>query len=167
VTASTPYSASLAKGTVIDWQPRTPTPHGTNVLLTVSAGPQPINVPDLRTLTYAQAKATLDGLGLPSTEAQVFDDTAPVGSVASTSPGQGSVPPGTTITINVSQGPKIVTVPDVTGDRIDQATAALTALGLQVGSQFGPSRSTRVIDTDPAPNSRVPHGSVINLYVGR
>jgi serine/threonine-protein kinase len=167
VTGSSPYSGSAPKGQVEDWEPRTSIRHGSDVVLTVSAGPQPIPLPDFHNVPYAQAKATLDALALPSTEAMVFDDTVPSGSVVSTSPTPGDVPPGTTITVNVSQGPQTVTVPDVTGDSIDEATSALGAVGLQVGQQFGPSKSSRVFLTDPLPGSRLPHGSAVNLYVGR
>jgi eukaryotic-like serine/threonine-protein kinase len=167
IIGGTPYSAVVPKGQVESWEPQTSIRHGSDVVLTVSAGPEPIPLPDVHNLAYGQAKAQLDGLGLPSTEAMVFDDTVPIGSVVSTSPEPGDVPPGTTITINVSQGPQIVTLPDVTGDTINQAAAALAAVGLQVGQRFGPSKATRVVLTDPLPGSRLNHGAAVDLYVGR
>jgi serine/threonine-protein kinase len=119
-------------------------------------------------MSYANAKAILDGLGLPSTQSQVYNDTVPVGNVVNTLPGPGPVAPGTTITVNVSKGPQIVTVPDVTnGMSVAQATAALQAAGLQVGNIYGPSKGTHVLDTQPAAGSRVPHGSSVDLFVGR
>ena len=137
------------------------------MVLTVSNGPQPIPLPDVHGETYAQAKAALAALGLPSTQAQVFDDTTPIGSVVSTTPGPGDVPPGTTVTVNVSQGPKIVVVPDVSGETIAQAIADLSAKGLQPGAQYGPPKARHVYLTDPAAGSSIPHGSTVNLYTGR
>jgi serine/threonine-protein kinase len=167
VSGNSPYSDTVPNGQVMDWEPRGSIRHGSDVVLTVSKGRQPIPLPDLRNLPYAQAKATLDGLALPSAETMVFNDTVPIGSVVSTTPPAGDVPPGSTVAVSVSQGPEIVTVPDVTGDSIAQATSALAAVGLQVGQQFGPSKSKRVVLTDPLPGSHISHGSAVNLYVGR
>jgi serine/threonine-protein kinase len=69
--------------------------------------------------------------------------------------------------VNVSQGPQIVTVPDVTGETIAQASQALAAVGLQVGSIYGPPKADRVLATSPAPHSRIAHGRTVDLYTGR
>ena len=167
VAGATPYSDTFKAGTVLDWEPRGTQPHGTQVVLTISNGRRPVTVPNLGGDTYDQAKSALEALGLPSTQAQVFDDTTAIGLVVSTTPGPGDVAPGTSVTINVSQGPKIVVVPDVSGETITQAIADLTAKGLQAGAQYGPPRAKHVYLTDPAAGSSLPHGSTVNLYTGR
>ena len=164
----TPYSDTVAKDQVMDFSPKGDLEKGATVTLIVSNGVRPIQLSDLSNMSYANAKAILDGLGLPSTQSQVYNDTVPVGNVVSTLPGPGPVAPGTTITVNVSKGPQIVTVPDVTnGMSVAEATAALQAAGLQVGNIYGPSKGTHVLDTQPAAGSRVPHGSSVDLFVGR
>jgi serine/threonine-protein kinase len=168
-TGDTPYSDTVAKDQVMDYSPKGQLEKGATVTLTISNGVRPIQLTDLSGMAYNNAKAILDGLGLPSIQNQVNNDTVPVGYVVSTSPGAGPVPPGTTITVNVSKGPQIVTVPDVTGGgmTVAQATAALQAVGLQVGNIYGPAKGQHVLDSQPGPGSKVPHGSSVDLFVGR
>jgi len=110
----TPYSDTVTKDQVMDFSPKGDLEKGVTVTLIVSNGVRPIQLSDLSNMSYANAKAILDGLGLPAAQNQVYSDTVPAGNVVSTSPGPGPVPPGTTITVNVSKGPQIVTVPDLT-----------------------------------------------------
>jgi eukaryotic-like serine/threonine-protein kinase len=158
----------VPQGEVISWSGNGALlPKGSPVDLVVSNGPRPIQIPDLRGRTYADAKAILDGLGLPSNEVMVYDDTIPNGSVVNTSPGPGPVAPGSSVTVNVSQGPQIVTVPDVSGDTVAQATQALNTVGLKVGAIYGPPKATHVFGSLPAAGSHVAHGSSVDLYTDR
>jgi beta-lactam-binding protein with PASTA domain len=167
VVGDTPYSDTVNAGIVMDYSPKGQLEKGSTVTLTVSNGVRPIQLGDLSGLSYNNAKQILDGLALPSTQNQVYSDTVQPGYVVNTSPGPGPVPPGTAITVNVSKGPQIVTVPDVTGMSVAQATAALQGRGLQVGNIYGPSKASRVLDTQPGPGSQVAHGSSVDLFVGR
>jgi serine/threonine-protein kinase len=71
---------------------------------------------------------------------------------------------GTTVTVDLSRGPQLVLVPDVQGDSINDAVAALQAAGLQVPEVVGPPFATQATTTNPAPGSQVQPGSSVTLY---
>ena len=160
-------SETAPTGQVLSWTPQGVQPKGTTVTLTVSSGPAPRTIPQLAGDTYDQAAAALTQLGLTPTQAQVYDNTYPAGQVASTNPPAGaSAAKGSTVTVNVSKGPQYVSVPNVSGKTVDQASQMLQQAGLTVGNIYGPSNS-RVFITDPPAGSRVVAGSSVDLYTGR
>ena len=84
--------------------------------------------------------------------------------MVSTSPPAGSkVDRDSTVVVNVSKGPDLVAVPDVTDKTVDQATTALAAAGLNVANVFGPPNK-RVFLSDPQAGTKVKRGSSVNLY---
>ena len=87
--------------------------------------------------------------------------------VISTSPaeGAGGVAVGTKVTVVVSLGPLLVAVPDVKGDTIAGALAALQQQGLNVTEQVGPPLATTAVTTDPSPGTKVRPGTAVTLYV--
>jgi serine/threonine-protein kinase len=63
-----------------------------------------------------------------------FSETAPLGTVISTDPGAGDrILPGGTIEAVVSRGKERYRIPDLKGQTLDEATAALEKLNLRVG----------------------------------
>ena len=91
----------------------------------------------------------------------------------------GTVPPagtqvaqGSTVTLQVSTGDSSkVELPDVRGDRLDQAQAALVGAGfsnlkLQRQSTDNPSDIGRVTDQSPSPGKRISTGDQVTLTVG-
>jgi beta-lactam-binding protein with PASTA domain len=106
-------------------------PHGSKVVLTLSKGPRPVQLPsNLVGLQYADAARLLEGLKLNVVRSDVDGNSAmPVGAVVSVKPdnpnGQ-SVIPGQRVVVEVSRG---IEVPQVAGD-LNAAEAALRALGL-------------------------------------
>jgi serine/threonine-protein kinase len=75
---------------------------------------------------------------------------------------------GSTVTLQVSDGPSTVTVPDVTDLGRNAATKRLKALGLVVTQQRQPSadvKTNHVIASSPGPNTPVPAGSTVTLTV--
>nr|WP_244289652.1 Stk1 family PASTA domain-containing Ser/Thr kinase [Frigoribacterium faeni] len=98
--------------------------------LTVSLGP----VPDVVGQTVEQAQATLQSVELAGVESgREYSGTIDAGSVIRSEPQvDGPVRPGDTLNLVVSDGPAPITVPDVTGKTIDEATAELQGLGLRV-----------------------------------
>ncbi|HEX5266394.1 MAG TPA: PASTA domain-containing protein [Acidimicrobiales bacterium] len=158
---------TVASGQVMDWSPRQDLQaKGTVVTLTVSSGPAPRTVPSMAGQTYDQAAAELSQLGLVPKKAQVYDNTGtyPAGQVVSTDPPAGApAAKGATVTVNVSKGPHMVRVPDVTGENVDQATSDLAQAGLVVANVYGPP-NRRVFVTDPPPGSQVTAGSSVDLY---
>ncbi len=57
----------------------------------------------------------------------------------------------------------MVTVPDLLGANVADATRSLEQSGLKVANVFG-FPSGRVFFTSPSPGSRVHRGSSVNLY---
>jgi beta-lactam-binding protein with PASTA domain len=141
--------------------------NGDPVTLTVSKGPQPVEVPTLSGQTKADAQATLRNLRLIVAYAPGrYDDTVPEGSVLSQTPNKGTLLPGQKVTLVLSRGPQLVTVPTVVGKQVVQARSILEGLGFQVdrnnilGGFFGTVRVQ-----NPPGGSLAPKGSTITLTV--
>jgi eukaryotic-like serine/threonine-protein kinase len=90
----------------------------------------------------------------------------PSGIIVSQSPAPGSpITPGETVTVNVSSGPPMVSIPNVDGESFQQAQQQLEKLGFQVtGQQFGPG--TTVFGTNPGNGGSAAQGSPITVYYG-
>jgi serine/threonine-protein kinase len=74
---------------------------------------------------------------------------------------------GTKVRINVSSGPTPVSVPDVRGEPLSQATATLNGLGFKVTPTYVDSNEPQnsVVEQSPAPNSSAAKGSTVSLTV--
>jgi beta-lactam-binding protein with PASTA domain/tRNA A-37 threonylcarbamoyl transferase component Bud32 len=168
-TVSQAFSDTVTQGLVIsvDPAPGTPLKRGAPVDLVVSKGHQPIPVTDFTGQPAAQAVDSLTkaGLQVDATQ-QENSDTVPKGNVIRQSPSGGTLFKGQQVTLVVSKGPVMVTVPDVQGRQEADATKVLTAAGFKVSVQrfmggiFGTVRSQ-----DPAAGSQQPKGSTITLVV--
>ncbi|WP_165403958.1 Stk1 family PASTA domain-containing Ser/Thr kinase [Egicoccus halophilus] len=139
------------------------------VTLTVSLGPEPIDVPDVRGLDEGAAAAELDGaeLGMAIT-GRVHDVSAP-GTVVQQDPLDTTAHRGDTVDVVVSLGPAPVEVPDVRNMLVDEATIVLEELGLSVEVDrrggFGSwLRPNRVFEQDPGPASDLLPGETVILY---
>ncbi|WP_441789319.1 Stk1 family PASTA domain-containing Ser/Thr kinase [Leifsonia sp. YAF41] len=99
------YSESVQKGLVISAAPTTdgPVREGTTFSLTVSRGPEPVEVPDVIGKTWADAKSILENAGL-KLDYNAFADTFPaLVTVTTVTPGVGeSVPRGSTVKVTFS-----------------------------------------------------------------
>lgn len=163
------FDETAPAGTVLAQAPRSGNPvrHGTPVGLTVSKGPQPIPVPDVRGQEQGAAVKALEAAGLKAVVAPepVNDRTVPKGAVVAQDPASGNLTKGGTVTLTISKGPKLVEVPSFIGKQATDAQKALEDLGFQVkvdnilGGFFGTVRAQ-----DPV-NTAVPEGSVITLTV--
>lgn len=80
-----------------------------------------------------------------------------------------TVPQGTTITLTVSTGPKMVVVPDVTGNTYEEAEAALKALGFKCSKSFrqndGTHAANTVAETSPLKSSELKEGSLVMIVL--
>lgn len=106
---------------------------GTVIEYWVSTGPDTIDVPNLTGKTKEQAIEAL-GDKLSYTFSSDYSTTVPAGSVISYEPG-GSVKPGTTIKIVLSQGPEPVAkvnAPNFVNDSASHAKPQLESLGFKV-----------------------------------
>lgn len=109
VTVNDEFSSEVDEGLVIRTDPvaDTEAQSGDTVLLVVSMGPRPVQVPNLTGFTPAQAKAALDELGLvmnTSASTQPVVDPAQDGRVVSQFPTAGTqVFPGDVVTITLGK----------------------------------------------------------------
>lgn len=168
-TVTEQFDDAVAAGVVLAQDPAAGTParHGTPVALSVSKGPQPIPVPSVVGLAEDAAVKTIESAGLKADVAKdkVNDRHVPKGSVAVQSPATGTLTKGGTVTLTISDGPKLVEVPSFIGKQAKEAEEALRALGFEVrvnnilGGFFGTVR-----DQDPV-KKKVPEGSVVTLTV--
>ena len=120
---------SVSEGTVI--------PSGTEVILTVSAGVEGVEVPAVVGMTEAEAVSTLVNKGFVPNKVDGYDDFIKEGSIISQDPVAGSkAPSGASITIRISKGADTQKkqVPDLMGKDEMTATALLAEAGLEVGT---------------------------------
>ena len=141
----------------------------TTVLVTVSLGPELFTVPDVSGLDRSQAESELREhrltLGDVTTE---YSDAVPEGSVLSQSPAPGeALRLGRPVDVVLSDGPEPVTVPEVTGMTLEEATAELESAGLRVevrevlGGLFG--GRGQVLDQSPEPGTETAPGSTVTI----
>jgi serine/threonine-protein kinase len=163
------FDEEAPAGTVLAQSPAAGTQvrHGTPVSLTVSKGPQPIPVPNVRGQEQAAAFRAIEAAGLVAVVADktVNDRNIPKGSVVKQEPASGTLTRGGTVTLTISEGPKLVKVPNYIGEQVRDAREALEKRGFEVrvnnvlGGFFGTVR-----DQDPV-DIEVPEGSVVTLTV--
>jgi serine/threonine-protein kinase len=143
---------------------------GSSVRINVSKGPKPVAVPNVVGLTYDVAAAQLQSAGFTVGRADVESDR-PAGEVVDQSPpGNSTASKGSSVTLSVSQGPKTVTVPDVSLQTVADARATLRAAGFKVAvarqDTDDESLDGLVMSQDPAGNTQADPKSVVTLTVG-
>jgi beta-lactam-binding protein with PASTA domain len=163
------FDEEAAAGTVLGQSPAAGTRvrHGMPVSLTVSKGPQPIPVPDVRGQEEDAAVQAIEAAGLKAVVAKdtVHDRNVPKGAVVSQEPASGNLTRGQAVTLTISEGPKLVKVPNYIGKQAREAREALEKRGFEVrvnnilGGFFGTVRDQDPVDTE------VPEGSVVTLTV--
>jgi serine/threonine-protein kinase len=156
---------TVDEGSVLDWTLKGQSPpKGAAVDVVLSAGPAPRTVPNLSGKSYEEAAAALSDLGLEVSRVDSYtDDDDLKGQVVGTDPAAGAkVGRGGKVTITVSKGRPVV--PKLNGLNVEKATAALEAVGLKVGSKFGPGGGN-VFLAVPGEGSNVKPGSSVTLYI--
>jgi serine/threonine-protein kinase len=142
---------------------------GDTVTLNVSSGPKTIGVPDVVNELYANAVGALRGAGFKVVRTDV-SSAAPQGTVVAQSPSSGTEAAlSSTVTLNVSKGPQLVTIQSVTGDDQQQATQILQQSGLSVSvvqqDVTDPTQDGLVLAQDPT-HGKVQQGSTVTITVG-
>ncbi|MFD0342870.1 Stk1 family PASTA domain-containing Ser/Thr kinase [Streptomyces sp. NPDC127117] len=129
------FSEETARGDVIRTDPSAGTERHPDsaVALHVSKG-APVDVPDVTGLSVEDATAALAEEGL---KARVrpgrVNSPEDAGDITRQSPGEGAeAAEGDTVELTVSDGPRMIDVPDVTGKDIDEATSELKDAGFEV-----------------------------------
>lgn len=139
----------------------------------LSAGStETLKVPDVANTVLEEAQNALTSMGLlVSVDNTRYSDTVEEGSVITTNPGFGSsVKAGDTVTIYVSQGQSasMVEVPKVEGHYVEDATTALSNMGLYVFVKEVEDASVEgglVIEQDIVPGTSVETGTAVTLTV--
>lgn len=125
------------------------------------------SLPEVSGLSPTDARALLAELNLVIEESEVFDNNVDAGQVIRLITDGPRVPSGGTITLEVSKGPEIISMPKVTGETIAAAKALLENLGLrvvidtnQLSSNFGIAKVKR---QSPAAGTEVRVGASVTI----
>ncbi|EHN73627.1 serine/threonine protein kinase [Streptomyces coelicoflavus ZG0656] len=164
------FSGEVAKGFVISTKPGSGTTvrAGSAVALVVSKG-SPVDVPDVTGDDLEDAKAELTEAGL---EVKVADGRVnseyDSGRVARQTPDPGGrAAEGDTVTLTLSKGPRMIEVPDVVGDSVDDAKRKLEDAGFDVDEDrgllglFGDTVKKQSVDG----GDTAPEGSTIKITI--
>ncbi|MDI1453803.1 Stk1 family PASTA domain-containing Ser/Thr kinase [Streptomyces sp. ATE26] len=164
------FSDSVARGSVVGTDPETGTARhaGSAIALLVSKG-SPVDVPDVTGEDPDTARQDLQDAGLKvRIAAQRVTSEYDKGQVARQSPGAGGrAAEGDTVTLTLSKGPEMVTVPDVVGSSVDDARQRLEAAGFQVSEDrgllglFGDTVKKQSVDA----GRKAPKGSTITITI--
>jgi serine/threonine-protein kinase len=161
VTAATPaYDDTVRAGAVLRTTPAagTPLPVGGEVTLVLSAGPAPLQVPDVAGKSAEDAENKLRVIGLKVGPRQrVFDAQTQPGTVLGSAPTAGTtVPRGSEVSLRVADA---LAVPDVRGVATDDAVATMERAGFTVtvgDPAFDPDIDAGdILRTDPGPGALV------------
>jgi len=143
---------------------------GSKVTLTVSSGPEPVEVPNVVGQSQTDASRALTELGFLVNAVPVEDADADEGTVVSQDPIAGQqIAKGSQVTINVSSGSGLIPVTDVTNQSENTARSNLQRAGFtNVQSRQEASdeiAAGNVIRTDPAAGTQIRAGDPIALIV--
>ncbi len=167
------YHETVAKGLVCSQAPDADVevPRGSEVALVISRGKQPVPVPDVVGRPIADAKRLLAaaGFGYKATRKSA---SQPKNTVLSQSPkGGAKAQPGTTVSLALSTGVKLVRVPNVHGMWADQADetirdAGLKPAGVAIHGPIEPDATDigRAYRQRPRAGTLVPKGTMVTYH---
>lgn len=143
----------------------------TEVVVTVSAGPEPLDIEDYTGQPADQAQAALTEAGFRVVTEEQNSDDVEAGVVISQDPASGTGFRNDEITIVVSSGPELIEVPNVRGERVERAEEILREAGFEVEvedlfPEFGSDgRGDRVQNQEPAAGEQAPRGSTVRIII--
>jgi serine/threonine-protein kinase len=168
------FSANAPEGQVTGQNPTAGNmvDEGSEIEVRVSQGPKQVEVPDVLNQDEASATSELQDAGFEVQTTEAPSDTTQAGLVSAQSPAPGAqAAEGATVTITISTGPELLTVPAVIGEQAFDARAAIQNAGFRPRSVFqdvtDPAQDGVVLAQDPAGNSQASPGSTITITVGR
>jgi serine/threonine-protein kinase len=173
------YQQAVGKpqGTILSQTPAAGTQASKGATIDVVAvGSTVQTVPDVIGMTQSAAAGAITAAGLSLGHvAQVYNGTAPAGTVTDQAPNAGlTAPAGSQVAITVSRGPTpsaspaAAAVPDVVGQSEAQVTGALQAAGFAVVIERFPSATApvgTVIDQTPAAGVVAQRGTTVTVVV--
>lgn len=174
ITSTEEYSDEVDSGKIISQTPATDdkvVPSEVKIAFVVSKGKEPVTVPNLVGMTSSLAVQSLADIGITSPDITYQYSDQDKGDVIAQSPnsGQQAIPGKTTVTLVVSSGVEKVTVPDLTGKTKDEATKALSDLGLTMTTTEEYSDTVKegsVISNDQT-NQEVEKGTAIAVVLSK
>ena len=155
-------SDNIEEGVILSQQPAggTQIAKGSRIAITVSSGPEMVQVPSLVGLNVEQATATLSSLQLRSTVTSV-DSIKPEGQVLAVAGENTDVESGTTIELRVSNG-MLMSMPEITRKSPDEAEKLLRDAGWNGRLVPGPTVPTgALVDDGLIGHQEVPAGETI------
>ena len=166
----TPNDEGVEAGIVFeqDPQPGDRIERGNFVTIVVSTGPSKVRIPSVVGQSRDQAVSQLTAAGLKPNVVRV-NSLEPVDTVLATDPKGGTeVIVGTSVRVNVSQGPKPIVVPNVIGMPFESAESTLQGAGFAVSRtnvQDSDQPEGVVVGQNPAAGTQQSKGAVITLQV--
>ncbi|MET9529083.1 Stk1 family PASTA domain-containing Ser/Thr kinase [Streptomyces sp. NPDC006649] len=161
------FSEDVGRGKVIRTDPGSGTErHADSAIALVVSKGAPVDVPDVTGESLDDARADLKDENLEVVVApERINSTEDAGQVAKQSPAEGArAEEGDTITLTVSKGPRMISVPDVTGDNVDDAKSALTDKGFKVHVDRPFLSFSDTVDSQSVDGGgRAPEGSTITI----
>ena len=129
-------------------------------------------VPDVIGKTSNEAQLIFDREQLIVVSQEEYSDQQPAGRVIRCEPGVGtSVNTSTTITMFVSKGTQKLTVPDLDGMSLEDATERLRQEGLEIGdvrqSSAPDKPDNQVVQQDPVDGTQVDKGSKVDVWISK
>ncbi len=158
------FAETVPEGQVVDAvnvKADEPLKRGTRIDITVSKGPEPIAIRDFTGRDIAEARSAVEQAGFTSIVEEEFSEDVDKGEIISQSPDSGNGIRGDSITFVVSKGPDVVEVPDVTGEKKNDAVKALEKAGFKVRNPF-PGNFT-VENQSPNGGEKVKRGSTVTI----
>jgi beta-lactam-binding protein with PASTA domain/predicted Ser/Thr protein kinase len=171
VPESTDVASTKEVGHVVEQSPGADemVPKGSRVALSISAGPDTVELPDLRDYSEDEARTALANLNLKVGATKSVDDSGlDQGKVVSTNPEKGtSVAVGSTVALELSSG-KITSL-DVVGKSRSDAAQLLGDRGFRIRTVYAESSETEdsVIKQSIKPDTKVDDGTEITLTVAQ
>ncbi|MDO5728962.1 MAG: Stk1 family PASTA domain-containing Ser/Thr kinase [Actinomycetaceae bacterium] len=162
------YSETVAEGLIIslDPGPRQSIKHHSPVNVVVSKGREPITVPDVTGQTTEDATTALTDLGLQVTTSEEFSTEVEKGAVISQDPEPETILyRSDSVSLVISKGPEMTTVPNVVRMSERQAVNAIEARGLVVNVVRVLGALDLVATVEPGAGTSVPVGSTVTIRV--
>jgi len=146
-------------------------PKGSKVRVNVASGPQQAHVPSVVGQSLSQASSTLHSAGFNVNPTYV-DSSAPQNQVIHQNPAPGTpVPKGSTVDLQVSNGPPAVQVPDVVADSSQLAAQTLANAGFTVSRQYqsvsDPTQDNIVQAQSPNGGTQATKGTTVTITIGQ
>ncbi|QKW44097.1 Stk1 family PASTA domain-containing Ser/Thr kinase [Streptomyces microflavus] len=168
----TAVESEKAEGTVIKQKPDggTEAEDGSEVTITV-AKKEALDLPDMRTRTFAASEQQLRGIGFTNISRTDIDSEQPKDTVVEQTPQPGKHAKDAQIVLKVSKGPaeppepEKTQVPQIQGMKLGEAKAKLQEAGLTVGNIQGSQDDNAVVAVvQPGVGETVDKNSAVNIF---